>query len=60
GKPHPEWTLHGHFYPPLLRSATVKKFMVGFEMLGTPQRDITPEAAADRLRQSIGPHYLTR
>lgn len=60
GKPHPEWVLHGHFYPPLLRSATVKKFMVGFEMLGTPQRDITPEAAADRLRQAIGPHYLTR
>ena len=60
GKPHPEWTLHGHFYPPLLRSATVKKFMVGFEMLGTPQRDITPEAAANTLRQAIGPHYLTR
>lgn len=60
GKPHPEWVLHGHFYPPLLRSATVKKFMVGFEMLGTPQRDITPEAAANVLRQAIGPHYLTR
>jgi UDPglucose--hexose-1-phosphate uridylyltransferase len=42
--------LHGHFYPPLLRSATVRKFMVGFEMLGTPQRDITPESAAARLR----------
>jgi UDPglucose--hexose-1-phosphate uridylyltransferase len=38
----------------------VKKFMVGFEMLGTPQRDITPEAAANVLRQAIGPHYLTR
>jgi UDPglucose--hexose-1-phosphate uridylyltransferase len=51
GKPHYEWHLHAHFYPPLLRSATVRKFMVGFEMLGTPQRDITPEAAAARLRE---------
>jgi len=50
GQPHPEWTLHMHFYPPLLRSATVKKFMVGFEMLGNPGRDITPETAAERLR----------
>jgi UDPglucose--hexose-1-phosphate uridylyltransferase len=50
-KPHPECHLHAHFYPPLLRSATVRKFMVGFEMLGTPQRDITPEAAAARLRE---------
>ncbi len=41
---------HGHFYPPLLRSATVRKFLVGFEMLATPQRDITPESAAERLR----------
>ena len=47
---HPEWHFHAHFYPPLLRSAKVRKFMVGFEMLGTPQRDITPEAAAERLR----------
>jgi UDPglucose--hexose-1-phosphate uridylyltransferase len=46
----PEWHFHAHFYPPLLRSATVRKFMVGFEMLGTPQRDITPESAAERLR----------
>ncbi len=51
GLPHPEWHLHAHFYPPLLRSATVRKFMVGFEMLGTPQRDITPEAAAERMRK---------
>ena len=50
GKQHPEWHFHAHFYPPLLRSATIRKFMVGFEMLGTPQRDITPETAADRLR----------
>ncbi len=42
---------HGHFYPPLLRSASVRKFMVGFEMLGMPQRDITPESAAERLRE---------
>lgn len=41
---------HGHFYPPLLRSATVRKFLVGFELLATPQRDITPESAAERLR----------
>jgi UDPglucose--hexose-1-phosphate uridylyltransferase len=47
---HPEWHFHAHFYPPLLRSATVRKFMVGFEMLGMPQRDITPESAAERLR----------
>jgi UDPglucose--hexose-1-phosphate uridylyltransferase len=51
GDAHPEWTFHAHFYPPLLRSAEVKKFMVGFEMLGMPQRDITPESAAERLKQ---------
>jgi UDPglucose--hexose-1-phosphate uridylyltransferase len=50
GEEHPEWQLHTHFYPPLLRSATVRKFMVGYEMLGQPQRDITPESAAERLR----------
>jgi UDPglucose--hexose-1-phosphate uridylyltransferase len=44
------FSLHVHFYPPLLRSASVRKFMVGFEMLGSPQRDLTPEAAAERLR----------
>lgn len=44
------WRLHAHFYPPLLRSATVRKFMVGFEMLAEPQRDLTPEQAAERLR----------
>ena len=57
GKPHPEWHFHTHFYPPLLRSATVRKFMVGFEMLGMPQRDITPEAAAARLRDLSEVHY---
>lgn len=50
GTPHQEWHVHGHFLPPLLRSATVRKFMVGYELLGTPQRDITPESAAERLR----------
>ena len=50
GDPHPEWHLHAHFYPPLLRSATVRKFMVGYELLAQPQRDLTPESAAERLR----------
>ena len=50
GRDHPEWHLHMHFYPPLLRSATVRKFLVGYEMLGEPQRDLTPESAAARLR----------
>lgn len=44
------WQLHAHFYPPLLRSATVRKFMVGYEMLAEAQRDLTPEQAAERLR----------
>jgi UDPglucose--hexose-1-phosphate uridylyltransferase len=55
---HPEWHFHGHFFPPLLRSATVKKFMVGYELLASPQRDITPEAAAERLRSLPEIHYL--
>lgn len=50
---HPEWHFHAHFYPPLLRSAMVRKFMVGFEMLGTPQRDITAELAAEKLRSLV-------
>src|SRR5437764_4792530 len=50
GGRYPEWHLHAHFYPPLLRSATVRKFMVGYELLAQPQRDITPESAAERLR----------
>jgi UDPglucose--hexose-1-phosphate uridylyltransferase len=54
GAEHPEWHFHAHFYPPLLRSATIRKFMVGFEMLGTPQRDITAESAAERLREVMG------
>lgn len=50
GQEHPHWTLHAHYYPPLLRSATVRKFMVGYEMLAEAQRDITPEQAAAKLR----------
>ncbi len=57
GGEHPEWVLHAHFYPPLLRSATVRKFMVGYEMLAMPQRDITPEDAAERLRSLPDLHY---
>ncbi len=57
GEAHAEWQLHAHFYPPLLRSATVRKFMVGFELLGSPQRDITPESAAERLRAVSQTHY---
>lgn len=59
-KAHPEWHLHAHFYPPLLRSATVRKFMVGFEMLGSPQRDITAETAAARLREVSTIYYLAQ
>ena len=54
---HPEWHLHAHYCPPLLRSATVRKFMVGYELLDAPQRDITPEAAAERLRSLPEQHY---
>jgi UDPglucose--hexose-1-phosphate uridylyltransferase len=57
GPAHGEWHFHAHFYPPLLRSATVRKFMVGFEMLAQPQRDITPETAAERLRSLSDTHY---
>jgi UDPglucose--hexose-1-phosphate uridylyltransferase len=55
---YPFTHFHAHFYPPLLRSATVRKFMVGFELLGTPQRDITAESAAERLRELDEIHYL--
>lgn len=57
GLEHSEWCMHMEFYPPLLRSATVKKFMVGYEMLANPQRDITPEASAARLRELPKRHY---
>jgi UDPglucose--hexose-1-phosphate uridylyltransferase len=52
--------LHAHFYPPLLRSASIRKFMVGFELLGSPQRDLTPEEAAGRLREAGEIHYAAR
>jgi UDPglucose--hexose-1-phosphate uridylyltransferase len=48
--PHEEWHFHAHYYPPLLRSATIRKYLVGYEMLAQPQRDFTPEDAAARLR----------
>jgi UDPglucose--hexose-1-phosphate uridylyltransferase len=53
GESHPEWHFHAHFYPPLLRSTTVRKFMVGYELLAQPQRDITPESAAERLKNLV-------
>jgi UDPglucose--hexose-1-phosphate uridylyltransferase len=57
GRDEVPWQLHAHFYPPLLRSATVRKFMVGFEMLAEAQRDLTPEQAAERLRALPATHY---
>ena len=58
--PYPGWHFHMHFYPPLLRSATVKKFMVGYEMLANPQRDVTAEWAAEKLRNLPETHYKQR
>ncbi len=55
--PSEHWRLHAHFYPPLLRSASVRKFMAGFEILAETQRDLTAEQAAERLRACGGPHY---
>ena len=60
GKSYPGHHFHAHYYPPLLRSATVRKFMVGFEMLSMPQRDITAELAAARLREMPAVHYKSR
>ena len=57
GKGHEEWHFHGHLFPPLLRSATIRKFMVGFELLASPQRDVTPELAAEKLRELPEQHY---
>ncbi len=57
GQEHPEWHFHMHFYPPLLRSATVKKFMVGYEMMAEAQRDISPEKSAAVLRELSEIHY---
>ena len=58
GQAHDSMHFHAHFYPPLLRSAEIRKFMVGFEMYGSPQRDLTPETAAERLRALPEKHYL--
>ncbi len=60
GRAYPEWHFHAHYFPPLLRSATVQKFMVGYELLGNPQRDITAENAARRLKELSEIHYLDR
>jgi UDPglucose--hexose-1-phosphate uridylyltransferase len=60
GAKHAEWHFHTHFYPPLLRSAHIKKFMVGYEMLAEPQRDITPESSAALLRDLPTIHYKAR
>jgi len=57
GQEHPEWHLHMHFYPPLLRSASVKKFMVGYEMMAEAQRDVSPEKSAAVLRELSEVHY---
>jgi UDPglucose--hexose-1-phosphate uridylyltransferase len=57
GKDHAEWHFHAHFFPPLLRSASIKKFMVGYELLASPQRDLTPELAAEKLRELPEQHY---
>ena len=58
GQPHPYWRLHASWYPPLLRSATVRKFIVGYELAAEPQRDLTPEQAAARLRDVSERHSL--
>ncbi len=60
GEQHDEWTLHASFFPPLLRSATVRKFMVGYEMLAEAQRDLTAEQAAQRLRDLPLTHYKAK
>jgi UDPglucose--hexose-1-phosphate uridylyltransferase len=60
GQEHGEWHFHFHYYPPLLRSATVSKFMVGYELLAMPQRDITAESAAESLRNLSAVHYMER
>ena len=57
GRQHSDWHFHMHFYPPLLRSAQIKKFIVGYEMLAEPQRDITPEESAKILRELSNVHY---
>jgi UDPglucose--hexose-1-phosphate uridylyltransferase len=60
GNAYPFLHFHAHYFPPLLRSATVRKFMVGFELLSMPQRDLTPETAAQRLREVSPVHYKAK
>jgi galactose-1-phosphate uridylyltransferase len=60
GNADPAWRLHATYMPPLLRSATVRKFLVGFEQMGEPQRDLTAEQAAERLRSVSLTHYTVR
>ncbi len=60
GVAHPETHLHAHYYPPLLRGATVRKFMVGYELLANPQRDLSAETAAARLRETSEVLYRER
>jgi UDPglucose--hexose-1-phosphate uridylyltransferase len=60
GEAHDEWHFHAHFLPPLLRSATVRKYMVGFELMGMPQRDLTAETAAERLKALPSRHFMDR
>jgi len=60
GGAYDEWHFHAHYFPPLLRSATIQKFMVGYELLSAPQRDVTPESAASRLVHAGEIHYLDR
>jgi len=60
GGAYEEWHFHAHYFPPLLRSATIQKFMVGYELLGSPQRDMTPEHAAGQLVEAGERHYLDR
>jgi len=60
GGAYEEWHLHAHYFPPLLRSATIQKFMVGYELLGSPQRDVAPERAAVQLMEAGETHYLDR
>jgi UDPglucose--hexose-1-phosphate uridylyltransferase len=60
GERHEAWHFHAHYYPPVLRSAAIRKFMVGYELLAMPQRDITAESAAERLRALSAQHYLDK
>ena len=60
GEMHPEWHFHMSFYPPLLRSKTIKKFMVGYELFASPQRDITAEQAAKTIREQSAIHYTSK